>query len=629
MGRNYRTSAGTFVDNVIFQAPHQLMATAIQAQDKNFEDTVKPLEGTEVLYDNLEFVDKDGGARQQKIKDINDKITSLSEEALKNPALARGLKSQIDKFRRDLEYDVKTGDFSKMNKAATTRKALIAQINSRKDISEDGRIEALKKIDRDYQGFDKGAFTDDISIYDEIDEMQFVKDFKQSINLDSEGTTTTKPDGAGYMIKRGEVKTYITRDRLKANLDNDPTVAKWKAEKEQVLQRQLERGVFSSQEEMEKNLASKVEAFKESVIGKLKFEQINVTNEMSADSTLLQRESMAENKRQFNIRQLEQSGENFLAEISGDVEELGDSEIEDIVGSKTTEVTTQSYEELLGMQYSGAKGGKVNKKNVEMSVAQKRKFVKDEQSALLGMLELNGDGMEDFRNKMKTPQGRSELRRITGMTEESLSRQANYNKSFKYSTPVIPDYNAEDSEKVRQQKLFIGAKLSNVNQLPASTVAEFIVTKNGVTTTKRMSFAEAYKDQSFGTTLLKGPQTEGSKKVPLTNAAGIYMSVSGNRLMHPIGENYPEETPYTLKEAIDSRELDYKDQKITVLDNSKGVLDVKVNELFESKETKYDGFKSLPENFSVVQKQVIDEQGNLITVHIKINNNQIKTQILK
>ena len=103
MGKNYRTSAGNFVENAIFQAPHQLMATAIQAQDRNFEDTIKPLEGTEVLYDNLDYADQDSGARQEKMSAINKKITELSEAALKNPALAKGLKSQIDKFRRDLE----------------------------------------------------------------------------------------------------------------------------------------------------------------------------------------------------------------------------------------------------------------------------------------------------------------------------------------------------------------------------------------------------------------------------------------------------------------------------------------------------------------------------------------------
>ena len=310
MGKNYRTSAGNFVENAIFQAPHQLMATAIQAQDRNFEDTVKPLEGTEVLYDNLDYADQDSGARQEKMSAINKKITELSEAALKNPALAKGLKSQIDKFRRDLEYDVKSGDFHKMNREAAKRKTLIAKINSRTGISEDGKEEALLKIERDYLGFDKSSFADNISIYDEVDETVLAKDLKQIINLDSKSTSTTIPDGKGYMIQTGEVKTYLSEPRLQSILDSDPGVEKWKQEKEQILTRRLERGLYSSEEEMKADLKNKLDVFKKSVIEKLEFTKINTVDGMSGDSAFNAKLARNQAAKDFNTRRLDSMGVN-------------------------------------------------------------------------------------------------------------------------------------------------------------------------------------------------------------------------------------------------------------------------------------------------------------------------------
>ena len=570
MGKNYRTSAGNFVENAIFQAPHQLMATAIQSQDRNFEDTVKPLEGTEVLYDNLDYADQDSGARQEKMSAINKKITELSEAALKNPALAKGLKSQIDKFRRDLEYDVKSGDFHKMNREAAKRKTLIEKINSRKGISEDGKEEALLKIERDYLGFDKSSFADNISIYDEVDETVLAKDLKQIINLDSESTSTTKPDGKGYMIQTGEVKTYLSEPRLQSILDSDPGVEKWRQEKEQILTRRLERGLYSSEEEMKADLKNKLEVFKKSVIEKLEFTKINTVDGMSGDSTFNARLARNQAARHFNTRRLDTMGVNAITEITGVVDEVSDSEVESLVGSMTEIMPKLPTQSFLNPERT----------SVELTTAKKRKYLNDQKSLLVSMLELDGKNLDDFKEKMKTSKGREELLEITGMTAKEMSTQANYNKSFTYTTPVIPNYDSENSDSVQNQQIYLGTILKNINQLPSSTEVEVEVIKNGKKSLEKMTLAEAYANKDYGNRLLTGPKTKGYKKVPKTNDAGVYVSVTGEPLQNPGKGKNPVPIPFTLKEATDSKQLAYVDKEASVLDNSKSLLDIKLNELF-------------------------------------------------
>tara|TARA_R110000796_G_scaffold251850_1_gene384203 strand:- start:6611 stop:8470 length:1860 start_codon:yes stop_codon:yes gene_type:complete len=618
MGKNYRTSAGNFVENAIFQAPHQLMATAIQAQDRNFEDTIKPLEGTEVLYDNLDYADQDSGARQEKMSAINKKITELSEAALKNPALAKGLKSQIDKFRRDLEYDVKSGDFHKMNREAAKRKTLIAKINSRTGISEDGKEEALLKIERDYLGFDKSSFADNISIYDEVDETVLAKDLKQIINLDSESTSTTIPDGKGYMIQTGEVKTYLSEPRLQSILDSDPGVEKWKQEKEQILTRRLERGLYSSEEEMKADLKNKLDVFKKSVIEKLEFTKINTVNGMSGDSPFNARLARNQAAKHFNTNRLDKMGVNAITEITGIVDELSDSEVEGLVGSMTElmpNLPTQSY---LNPERT----------SVELTTAKKRKYLNDQKSLLVSMLKLDGKNLDDFKEKMKTSKGREELLEITGMTAKEMSNQANYNKSFTYTTPVIPNYDSESSDSVQKQQIYLGTILKNINQLPSSTEVEVEVIKNRKKSLEKMTLAEAYANKDYGNRLLTGPKTTGYKKVPKTNAAGAYISVTGEVLQHPGKGKTPIPTAFTLKEATDSKQLAYVDKETTVLDNSKSLLNIKLNELFEGQDTTYDSFKSVSKNYYVAQKQIISGDGTPVTVHVRILKSKINPQIL-
>ena len=57
MGRFYKTDKPTFVDDIIYQAPHQLMLNALKTQDAAFDKQQKDLDAFDTMGDLLDFVD--------------------------------------------------------------------------------------------------------------------------------------------------------------------------------------------------------------------------------------------------------------------------------------------------------------------------------------------------------------------------------------------------------------------------------------------------------------------------------------------------------------------------------------------------------------------------------------------
>lgn len=294
MGRFYKTARGRFVDDVIYQAPHELMAKALQVQDKNFNDTVKPLEGTELLYEGLDYVDKDSAARQKKMKEYNDTITALSEEAHKNPSLARGLRGKINQARAAIEHDVKAGDFHQMDRTAKRRTKLIKSIEDRKDITDSQKKTFINELDYNYKGFDAAednTFADSMHIYEALDEEKFIKDKKAELTADAITTKTNRTDGRYFTTTTGQRK-FISDERLRESFEDSTGVDKWQKARLQELDSKVKQGLMN-QDEADFIYKEERETFKQDFIKSLGFEQTNDSELLSTDGRDLREQANA------------------------------------------------------------------------------------------------------------------------------------------------------------------------------------------------------------------------------------------------------------------------------------------------------------------------------------------------
>ena len=213
---------------------------------------------------------------------------------------------------------------------------------------------ALKHIrDRDYKGVGQGDFAENIHIYDKVDEVQFQKDLKTVINVDTTGTSTTVPK-SGYLITDGETKTYLTDERLEAIIDSDPTMEDWKREQLQTLERKLEAGDFDGKENpeaaMNAEYAKRLKDFRQNTIDKLGYEKVGTTHGVAADSTWNQKQNRAQSAWQFDQRRKDQMiDRNYVGEVAGTVEQLGAAEISNIVEGDTDFVVQQTDGSFVNM----------------------------------------------------------------------------------------------------------------------------------------------------------------------------------------------------------------------------------------------------------------------------------------
>lgn len=113
MGRFYQTSAGQFVDNKMFEAPHQLMAQVIQGKDKAIDTEI----GSATAYlDKLkaDVLKQDSPELQQEIKRYEQKISDVVNNIKLDPLNYNKYSGDITQLGRDINANWTTGKIGTM-----------------------------------------------------------------------------------------------------------------------------------------------------------------------------------------------------------------------------------------------------------------------------------------------------------------------------------------------------------------------------------------------------------------------------------------------------------------------------------------------------------------------------------
>ena len=572
MGRFYKTAKPTFVDDIIYQAPHELMLNALKTQDANFNEQQKELDAFDTMGDLLDFTDKDREARNERLNLHRQKADELAQKISENPALYQSQIGAINRAKKDFERDVKSGDLFEMDRTAKRRTKLIGEINTNKTISEEARNQALLKIDRDYQGVGKGDFTENIHIYDKIDETKFQKDLKSVINIDTEGVSTTVPK-SGYLITNGETKSYLTDERLSAIVENDPTMVNWKREQLQTLERSLENGDFEDEGQMQAEYNRRLKDFKQNTIDKLGFQKISSVRDVKSDSAYWAKKRLGFDWTKFNHQKKKDLANlnSYKVNMAGTFENLDDAKVEALYGAE-------------GRRAEGPPDPDSGKfPQTELTTAQKRQRLEAEKLSLEGKLTKAGVTMEDFRNQMMTHEGRIGLAESLGMSKEKLARQANYNKTYSYNSVVSPLDNGQNViENIKYQK----AVTNTFNNLPPNEkVTVKIVDSDGnVETESDMSLGEAYENG-----FVQGQTSATTKKDLVWDAQMKGYTASGGGIVTMPNPNYnpsdpesEEEIPATQEYAIATGRAKSKFVKVEEFDATKPLLHIKADQLSQS-----------------------------------------------
>jgi len=620
MGRFYKTAKPTFVDDIIYQAPHELMLNALKTQDAAFDKQQKELDAFDTMGDLLDFVDKDRGARNERLDYHRGRASEIAEKISKNPALYKNYLGEINRAKKEFQQDIKSGDLFEMDRTAKRRTKLIDQINKNKNISEEARNQALLTIDRNYKGVGQGDFAENIHIYDQIDETQFQKDLKAIINVDTEGTSTTVPK-SGYLITDGETKTYLTDERLSQIVENDPTMDKWKREQLQTLTRRLENGEFDSEGDMQNEYRRRLENFKQNTIDKLGYKKVSNVHDLKTDSAYWQKKRLGLDWAKFNHqKQKDEAGLNsYQVEMAGNYENLDDNKINQLYGMGEPTRAEGPANPATGQFPS-----------VPLSTAEKRQRLEAEKKTLNDKLTKLGMTPEDFRSKMMTHEGRIQLAETLGMSKEKLARQANYNKNYAFHSVKSP---VEEGQNVIENAKYLKTVTNTFNNLPPNekVKVKIIDSKGNVETENTLSLGEAFeKGYVQGQTSAQNERDlvwDGNLQGYAAGNGGIVMMPNPNH--DPDDEDSDEEIPATKEYALSSGRAKSKMVKVQKFDATKPLLHIQSDQVSQSKERNFGNGRTKAtekDMHNIHTSKIIDGELKTIVISKELKIDPLKTQ---
>jgi hypothetical protein len=603
MGRFYKTAKPTFVDDIIYQAPHELMLNALTSHQEKFDQQKEVIDSFSAAGENLDYVDKDSEARQAAIDKHRNKSNELADKIAKNPALYQHYMGEINKAKRDYEYDMTQGDLFQMDRTAKRREKVRAAEKVRLDkgeISADQYQAAIDTLDRQYEGVGKGNYDESIHIYNKVDENALVKNLKDNINVSTTGVSTTQPDKPGYMIKEGSTTAYLTKERLEQIIEADPQMQDWRNAELQTMERQLANGALTDkngrpitdEDGMRAEYLKRSEDFKKSTIDKLAYQKTDVETAYSNDASYWAGKSNERAWYQIRKKEEKEGGDVYELNVTGQYKELDAGSVENIF-------SIGGLDKTYGNQIPNAPvnaDGSIPK--TPYTKAQMVAYLNNEKANLATKLKAIDMPQETFKEKMKDYNERTKLAKQLGVTVELLARQANYDTSYEYRAVRSPDRNGEDYNLNQQYEATI---VKGVNNMGAETIvkAKIIRPDGTVVSDEDITLGNANK-QGYIT-----PQqvaTVEEDLVPLSKDGNVgYKGHTGEVVMMPSGETEEvngkirdKEIPATKEYVVNNGLGVTKKVQGVKSDDTKPLVNIDKDRITTSEITDYGNGRSAP-----------------------------------
>lgn len=305
MGQYYKTAKPTFVDDVIYQAPYELMARALQAKDLQVEKDEAEYDEFDVLGDDKNYTDKDKAKRNEIIDGHREEADRIARGIQENPQNRAYYMRQMGRARKKFDKDIKTGFLNDADLNFTAREKAVEEIDKRTDISHEQKQVSKAQLDQEFQGSDAlegNTFNDKLHIYEALDEEKFIQAKKAEITADSITTKKNRTDGRYFTDETG-IRKFISDERLDKSFEGSTGVGKWEKARLQTLERQVQQGVIT-QDEANATYSQERKQFKDDFINSLGFEQVTETDFVTRDGTRVAESNNALGWARFNKEEL-------------------------------------------------------------------------------------------------------------------------------------------------------------------------------------------------------------------------------------------------------------------------------------------------------------------------------------
>jgi hypothetical protein len=546
MGRFYKTAQANFVDDVIYQAPHELMLNAATKTQERF-DEAKSEVANNVFSDatkDLRFVKGDAQERQTIMDEYTQRAEDITSAMNSNPALYQGQLSKVNTLKREFEQNVSSGALYNMDQERQLRDKNADSITKRLDSGQIGSEKAalaFRAMDRGYGGQGTSTYGDTFDVMKEVKEVDIIADIKKTVNVSTTSSSSQKADGKGYIKGYSSATSELTADRIKSMLNTSAMMEDWRKSEQQTLGWKVAEGQMT-QEEADLELQQKENDLINNAVDKLSYKNKKTSSTVGSDSTALYNRKLAEaatknglqstvnvEAKNYSVpratKYLKNSNGRFknLKDLNTAVNKVGQS----ITESKGTYTPENVIQAMQGNTITVTESFVNDKGQAETRQVQKNRYDV--------MAELGCDGAA-----------------VAAWAHNGTGRQYNPVESS------VANQNTNSSERTVENNKFRKEVISNIQDLPSNSMIKIEVFNADGTISDEggdMTLAEAVEKGFINKNTAQG----GDRERPVVNREGAFVDFDGDPLTKENEEG--EMVPMTLEE-IQAKNITIKTDKI-------------------------------------------------------------------
>jgi hypothetical protein len=528
MGRFYKTAQANFVDDIIYQAPHELILNAATKTQERFDEAKSDV-ANNVFSDavkDLQFTKGDSEERQAIMDKYSQRAEDITAAMNSNPALYQAQLSKVNTLKKEFEQNVSSGALYNMNQERELRDKNVDSITKRLDsgqISSEKAALAIRAMDRGYGGQGTSTYGDTFDVMKEVKEVDIIADIKKNVNVSTTSSSSQRADGKGYIKGFSSATSELTPDRIKSMLNTSPMMEDWRKSELQTLNWKVAEGQLT-QEEANLQLQQKENNLINNAVDKLSYKNQKTSSTLGSDSTAL-----------YNLKLAEAATKNGL--------------------QSTVNVETPNYSPTKAATYVKNSNGRFkNLKDLNTAINKVGQSIADSKGmytpenvtqAMQGnpitVTEtfVNDAGQKETRQVVKN---RYDIMAELGCDGSAVAAWAHNGTGRQYN-PVessVANQNANAAERTVANNKFRKEVISNIQDLPSNAMVKIEVFNADGTISEEggdMTLAEAVEKGFINKNTAKGSDRER----PVVNREGAFVDFEGSPLTkeNEVGEMIP------------------------------------------------------------------------------------------
>lgn len=307
--RFYKQPKPTFVEDIMYQPPWEMMEKGIRAEDKRLADDQATVDSFDDIKQDIKNIKIDDPAANEEIAGFRSQADEIAKGMASDPKNHNTYARKMAELKRTVGRSMSTGKYAKLQENYAFREKDRASIDARKDLTPEQKETAKRVSDFRYNQGGGLNYQDDntytpyrkdnasLQINRNIDEVGFQKDVKTLLTASATEKASAGP-GGDYIWTSKEGDKFISKEKVDSVVRNNPAFEDWQNKEKQVIDWKMEMGEIqvpegmTKEEAAAKELSDRSEKFVADTAEALSYSQHSETKGVTADSVKAQKRSL-------------------------------------------------------------------------------------------------------------------------------------------------------------------------------------------------------------------------------------------------------------------------------------------------------------------------------------------------